>query len=301
MSISDAISLVQTLQIKLNRLLDCIRTMRRVVVALSGGVDSSVVAAAAHQTLGTNALAVTAHSPSVAQSDRFDASRIAQLIGIEHVIINTAEFSNPKYIKNDGSRCYYCKTELYDQIQAIYPAAQGWTVLSGANLDDLGDFRPGLLAAAEHAVRHPLQEAGLTKAEVRELARSWHLPVADKPASPCLSSRLAPGVPATPDRTARIEAAEKWLIDNGLFNVRVRLHADELVRLEIPIDQIQKLVEPAVREALIASFSQWGFRFITLDLEGFRSGSLNQLIQLDMRQRFAPAEVIKEHASTTRS
>lgn len=263
--------------------------MESVAVAFSGGVDSAVVAKAAYLALGEAAVAVTAHSPSVAQQERDDASRIARQIGIRHVIIRTEEFSNAAYLQNDGSRCYHCKTELYEQIVQQAPVLQVKYIVSGANLDDQGDYRPGLMAAKEHAVRHPLQEAGFTKADVRELAREWKLPIWDKPASPCLSSRLVPGLAVTPERTKRIEAAEAYLRGLGLREFRVRLHEGELARIEIRPEEMAPLCEPAQRQALTDKFLSLGFRFVTLDLLGFRSGSMNELIPLETRRRFQPA------------
>jgi pyridinium-3,5-biscarboxylic acid mononucleotide sulfurtransferase len=163
----------------------------------------------------------------------------------------------------------------------------GATVIcSGANLDDQGDYRPGLKAAAEHRVRHPLQEVGFTKADVRALARHWGLPTWDKPASPCLSSRLAPGVEVTVERTGRVEAAEAYLKELGLRECRVRLHEGELARIEVPADAISRLAAPEIREALATKLRELGFQFITLDLEGFRSGSLNSLVSLEVKRRF---------------
>jgi uncharacterized protein len=261
--------------------------MGRVAVAFSGGVDSAVVAKAAHLALGENAVAITADSPSVARSELADASRVAGQIGIRHRIVKTDEFADPDYIRNDGTRCYFCKSELYSQIEAILPDLGNPVVCSGANLDDRGDYRPGLTAASEHHVRHPLQETGCTKADVRALARHWGLPVWNKPASPCLSSRLAPGVTVTVERTARVEAAERYLHEFGLSECRVRLHEGELARIEVPAAELARLAEPAVREGLVARLRDLGFRFVTLDLEGFRSGSLNALISLDTRRLFA--------------
>src|SRR6476620_1371099 len=210
---------------KADRLLAVLRSFGDgVAVAFSGGIDSTVIAKAAHLALGDRAVAVTADSPSVARTELEDARRLAALIGIRHEVIRTAEFDNPDYQRNDGSRCYHCKSELYDQILARLPELGVGTICSGANLDDQGDYRPGLVAAAERRVRHPLQEAGFTKADVRALAREWGLPTWDKPASPCLSSRLAPGVAVTPERTSRVEAEEALLRSLGLRDCRVRLH-----------------------------------------------------------------------------
>jgi pyridinium-3,5-biscarboxylic acid mononucleotide sulfurtransferase len=258
-----------------------------VAVAFSGGIDSTLVAKAAAIAIGDRAVAVTADSASVPRSELAEANRIAAEIGIRHVIIATNEFEHPDYQRNDGSRCYHCKSELYDQIIARLPSLGLATVCSGANLDDRGDYRPGLTAAAERQVRHPLQEAEFTKADVRALAREWDLPNWDKPASPCLSSRLAPGLAVTPERTGRVEAAEAYLKSLGLRDCRVRLHEGELARVEVPISEIARLAEPSTRTALSRKFRELGFRFITLDLEGFRSGSLNDLVSLEIKGRYS--------------
>lgn len=256
-------------------------------VAFSGGVDSAVVARAAFEALGGQAVAVTADSPSVARAELEQARRTAGLIGIRHHILATGEFDNPDYRKNDGARCYFCKDELYSRIEALLPQLGVSVICSGANTEDAGDYRPGLRAAAEHRVRHPLQEAGLGKAEVRALARQWRLEVWDKPASPCLSSRIAPGVPATAERAAMIERAEAYLRSLGLRECRVRLHEGELARIEVPPMEISRLASPEVCEALARHLRSLGLRFITLDLEGFRSGSMNELVPLEVRSQFA--------------
>jgi uncharacterized protein len=270
-----------------DRLLAALAAMPGAAVALSGGVDSSVVAKAAVLALGERAVAVTADSPSVARAELDDARRVAALVGIRHVVVATDEFDNPAYVRNDGSRCYHCKSTLYDEVLARLPQLGVGVVCSGANVDDAGDYRPGLVAAAERHVRHPLQEAGLGKANVRALARHWGLPVWDKPASPCLSSRMAPGVAVTRERTARVEAAEAHLRALGLRECRVRLHEGELARVEVPAAELARLADPAVREPLAARLKELGFRYVTLDLEGFRSGSLNELVSLDVRRRYA--------------
>src|SRR5262249_11487315 len=196
---------------KHDRLLDVLRGLGGVAVAFSGGIDSTVVARAAALALGDRAVAVTADSPSVPRAEIEDAERLARAIGIRPHFLPPEEVDDPGYARNDGTRCYYCKSELYSRVEALLPGLGVSVVCSGANLDDRGDYRPGLTAAAEHQVRHPLQEAGFTKADVRALARAWGLPTWDKPASPCLSSRLAPGVEVTRKRTARVEAAEEDL------------------------------------------------------------------------------------------
>lgn len=270
---------------KRDRLLAILRAYGRVVVAFSGGIDSTVVAQAARVALGENAEAVTADSPSVPRSEIAEARALAKRIGIAHRVVATDEFADPNYVRNDGTRCYFCKDELYTRIEQLLPEL-GAVICSGANLDDQGDYRPGLKAAAEHHVKHPLQEAGFTKADVRELARYWDLPTWDKPASPCLSSRLAPGVEVTVERTGRIEAAEAYLKSLGLRECRVRLHEGELARIEVPASAISQLANADVRETLAAKLRELGFQFITLDLEGFRSGSLNSLVSLEVKRLF---------------
>lgn len=261
--------------------------MPGVAVAFSGGIDSTVVARAAYEALDERAIAVTADSASVPRAEIDDARRLAALIGIRHRVVTTHEFDDPAYRRNDGSRCYHCKSELYDTIIELLPELGVTIICSGANLDDMGDYRPGLKAAAERHVRHPLQEAGFTKADVRALAQYWGLPTWDKPASPCLSSRLAPGLPVTPERTARIEAAEVYLKQLGLRDCRVRLHEGELARIEVPAGDIARLAQAEIREALAQRLRQLGFAFITLDLEGFRTGSLNTMLSLEMKTLFA--------------
>jgi uncharacterized protein len=279
--------LTPDLAAKRDALLALLQRLGRTAVAFSGGIDSTVVAMAAQLALGAEAVAVTADSPSVPRAEIADARRLAAQIGIRHVVIQTHEFADANYVRNDGSRCYYCKSELYTQIDRLLPSLGVPSICSGANLDDQGDYRPGLKAAAEHAVRHPLQEAGFTKLDVRALALAWGLPTWDKPASPCLSSRLAPGVQVTPERTARVEAAETYLRQFGYREFRVRLHEGELARIEVPLEALPRFAEPRFREELTGHLKRLGFRFVTLDLEGFRTGSLNALVSLDLKRQFA--------------
>ena len=271
---------------KRDRLLAILADWPGVAVALSGGIDSTVVARAAWQALGERAVAVTADSPSVPRSELAAASEIARTIGIRHIVVATHEFENPDYLKNDGTRCYHCKSELYSQVEQLLPQLGVPIMASGANLDDQGDYRPGLTAAAEHAVRHPLQEAGFTKADVRAVARHWGLSTWDKPAAPCLSSRLAPGLAVTPERTRRIEEAEAFLRSLGLRDCRVRYHEGDLARIEVPLAEVARLAAIPLRDQLTREFHRLGFRFITLDLDGFRSGNLNELVPLELKSRF---------------
>ena len=275
------------LEARRERLLHILRGLPGTAVAFSGGVDSAVVAKAAFLALGDRAIAMTSDSPSVPRSELAAARELAALIGIRHEVLPTTEFDDPAYRRNAGDRCYFCKSELYTRIESRLDSLGLTEVCSGANLDDLGDYRPGLTAAAEHRVRHPLQEAGFTKSHVRELARHWDLPVWDKPASPCLSSRLAPGLEVTPERTLRVEKAEAYLKSLGLRDGRVRYHEGDLARVEVPADEIARLLDADVRQSLSAALPGIGFRFVSLDLDGFRSGSLNGLVSLELKSRYS--------------
>ena len=279
-----------TLDAKRDALLELLRSHGGVAVAFSGGIDSTVVAAAAHRALGPRTVAVTADSPSVPRAEIAEARAIAQRIGIAHRVVKTREFDDPAYLRNDGARCFFCKSELYTRIEEILPELGVDIVCSGANLDDLGDYRPGLNAAAEHHIRHPLQEAGFTKADVRALAKEWNLPTWDKPASPCLSSRLVPGLAVTPERTRRVEEAEAYLHGLGLRELRVRLHEGELARIEVPLSSVARLAETGVREALVGKCKELGFRYVTLDLEGFRTGNLTDLVAVETKRLYAMRE-----------
>lgn len=268
------------------RLVGLVAGWRRVAVAFSGGVDSAVVAKAAQLGLADAAVAVTAVSPSLASGELETARSIAATIGIRHEVLRTEEFGRAGYVANAPNRCYFCKTELYERIGRERQRLGFEVIANGANLDDRGDHRPGMRAAAEHAVRSPLIEAGLTKADVRELARRWGLPIWDKPASPCLSSRVAYGVEVTPERVARIDAAERFLRGEfGLRELRVRTEANDLARIEVPTAALPRLVE--AREQVVERLRSLGFRYVTIDLEGFRSGSLNAVVPLEALVRLS--------------
>jgi uncharacterized protein len=259
---------------QLDRLHDVLAGTGGVVVAYSGGIDSTLVAAVAGRALGPRALAVTAVSPSLPPGEAEQAGRLAAELGIAHRTVRTHETDSPAYLANGTDRCYHCKTELYDVLAVVAAEAGGVTVVSGANADDLGDFRPGLRAAAEHGVRHPLVEVGMTKAEVREAARSLDIPTWDKPASACLSSRIAFGVTISVDMLSKVGRAERLLKDLGFTQCRVRVH-DDLARVEVEVADLERLAEPGVREQVVGALKALGYRYVTLDLEGFRSGSMN--------------------------
>jgi uncharacterized protein len=268
---------------KRDALLKALGKLESCAVAFSGGVDSAVVAKAAAVALGDAAVAVTGTSASLAEGELEAAEQLAQLIGIRHIVIATDELSRPDYLKNAPDRCYHCKTELYTQLEELLPKLGVKAIVNGANADDLGDYRPGMQAATEHRIHSPLADCGITKAEVRELAAAWGLPVWDKPATPCLSSRIAYGEEVTPDRLAMIDRAEQFLRSRGLVNLRVRYHRGDLARIEVPLADLPRLCDAEFRRQLTAELRQLGFKFVTLDLEGFRSGSLNQLVQITSR------------------
>lgn len=264
------------------RLVQTIAEVGSCAVAFSGGVDSSVVAKAAQLALGDKAIAVTGRSASVSQTDLSEAAKVAKEIGMRHLLVDTHEGEREAYIRNESDRCFHCKTELYSIIDRVMEEQQINTLLNGANVDDQGDHRPGMIAAKNYEVRSPLIECGINKQMVRQLAQHWNLPVWDRPASPCLASRIAYGEQVTPARLKMIEQAEAFLRDHGLHEFRVRYHRDDLARVEVPLDKIAELADPKLRDELVATFQQIGFRYITIDLEGFRSGNLNQLVSLEL-------------------
>jgi uncharacterized protein len=264
------------------RLVSLLASFERCAVAYSGGVDSAVVAMAAHLALGEHAVAVTAASESLASGELEAAAALARQIGIRHEVLRTAEIDNPLYVRNAPDRCYHCKTELYIELAAFSVNWGGAVMVNGANADDVGDYRPGMTAATEHAVRSPLVECGINKAEVRQLAADWGLPVWDKPASPCLSSRIAYGEAVTPERLRAIDQAEQLLRELGLREVRVRYHRGDLARIEVPAEAIPAIATPATRERLMHELRGLGFKYVTLDLAGFASGSLNAVLPVEV-------------------
>ncbi len=247
--------------------------MGSAIVAFSAGVDSTFVAAAAADVLGDRALAVTGVSPSIPQSEVEEAKQLARQIGIRHVLLGTSEMDRPGYVENTALRCYHCKTELYSLLEEM-AQREGYTCLvDGCNMDDLGDHRPGRIAAKEHRVRSPLIEAGLTKAEIRALSRARGLPTWDKPAMACLSSRIPYGTPITIEALDQIGAAEAFLRGLGLRQLRVRHHGD-VARIEVDPASFAAIVEH--RDRIVRRLKNLGYKYVALDLAGFRSGSMNE-------------------------
>lgn len=276
------------LERKLDELRALITGFERVVVAYSGGVDSAFVLKVAHDCLGPGARAFTARSPSMMQLELDEAIALARSLGVEHEIVQTRELERPGYVENSPSRCYHCKSELFDATAVAAGRFAPAVVLDGFNADDLRDHRPGHRAAAEHDVRHPLAEVGLTKAEIRALSRQLGLPTWQKPQLACLASRVPYGTPVTEQRLSKIEHVEASLRRLGFFDVRARLvsGSDDLVRIEVGETELERLVSAAVRPEVVRAAHEAGFRFVTLDLEGFRSGRMNEglgLVQLGKR------------------
>ena len=282
---------VESLQRDAQRLIDWLAPHRQLVVAFSGGVDSSVVVAAALRAGLDRLVAVTADSPSVPRWQLDLARQVAQRLSVEHLVIPTTEVGRADYQRNDERRCFFCKQTLYETIQRVivgHFSEDAAAIASGTNAEDLGDYRPGIEAGRHRGVLTPLAELGFGKQRVRQLAEHFELPNHDLPASPCLASRIAYGIEVTPERLSRIERAENLLRRHGFREVRVRLHADELARIEVGQEERSRYCELDQNGDLSRQFREFGFRFVTLDMEGFQSGSLNRAIvsiQLPHRER----------------
>lgn len=275
---------MNSLESKLQRLRESFDAMRSVMVAFSGGVDSTFVLRVAQEVVPGRVLALTTTSPTMPEDDRLNAVAIARAFGIRHLIVESDELQIPGYAGNPVNRCYLCKHNLFRVCSEKARELGIETIVDGLNLDDLHDYRPGIKAAAEMAVRHPLVEAELTKAEIRELSRSLGLPTWDRPASPCLSSRFPYGTKITLDGLSKVERGEKVLRSLGFNIARVRYHG-EVARIEVEAGELGRFADAAVREAVDRQLREIGFRFVTLDLRGFRSGSLNEGIQTAQSSR----------------
>jgi len=273
------------LAVKQTRLLQRLYDFGRVAVAFSGGVDSSVVAKAAWEACGENAVALTAISPSLASGEYETAAAVASQIGLPHELIKTQEFENPAYVRNAPDRCFHCKDELYSQLEGLRDRFRFDVILNGANLDDRGDHRPGMRAARDHGVDSPLLACRFDKQDVRELARHWELPVWDKPASPCLSSRIAYGLEVTPERVRRVDAAEQYLKQRLAVRVlRVRHLEHDAASIELPSPALL-LSDSDLLSEVTTYLQSLGFREVRVDGDGFRSGRLNDVIPVNQLQK----------------
>lgn len=251
--------------------------MQSVLVAYSGGVDSAYLALISTQELGENAVCITGISPSVSQKQREQAVEIANDFKFNFQIVETDEMLDPNYQSNPNNRCYFCKTELYGKLSTIAAEKKIEFVLDGANVDDRKDYRPGRQAATENSVRSPLIEVGLNKLEIRELSKKHNLPTWSQPSSPCLSSRIAYGVPVTIERLSKVERGEEIVRHLGFREFRVRVH-DELARIEIAPEEMSNALDINVAERLAKEFRRIGFKYVTLDLHGYRSGAMNEVL-----------------------
>ncbi len=267
------------LQAKYDRLVETIRALESAIVAFSGGVDSTFLARATRDALGIRALLVTADSETYPEAELAETRRLAELLGMRHVVIETRELDNPDYAKNPPNRCFFCKEELFTKLKQVAEREGVAHLIYGANMDDLGDHRPGMQAARQMGVGAPLIEAGLTKAEIRELSRELGLPTWDKPSFACLSSRFPYGDQITAEKLRQVDAAEAFLRSLGFRQFRVR-HHDRLARIEVPLQEIPRLWEEGRHDKIVARFREIGYLYVAVDLLGFRSGSMNEMLTL---------------------
>jgi pyridinium-3,5-biscarboxylic acid mononucleotide sulfurtransferase len=269
----------ERLREKEQQLFSALSQLRRVIVAFSGGTDSAYLAWAASRVLGPDAIAMTADSASLPESHKRDAEAFVARYGIAHEYVVTREFDNPDYVRNAPDRCFHCKDELFTRLEQVARERGFEHIVYGVNQDDLGDYRPGQGAARQHRVDAPLADAALTKAEIRELSRLAGLPTWDRPASACLSSRIPYGTPVTIENVKTVEAGEEQIKSLGFRQFRVRFHG-EVVRIEVAPDELPKALDLEMARRFTAIFKALGFRYVTLDLEGYRQGSLNEVLNL---------------------
>jgi uncharacterized protein len=268
---------------KLARLKDILKDMGSVLVAYSGGVDSTFLAVTAQEVLGKNSLAVFAASPVAPPMEKEEAGDLAHNVGLRFKIIESNEMSNPDFVANPPERCYYCKRELYSELKPIAKAEGLKWIADGTNADDLHDFRPGRKASAEAGIRSPLLEAGLTKTEIRQLSHAKSLPTWDRPASPCMASRIPYGIPVTAETLNKIARGEQYLHSLGLRQLRLRHHGD-IARIELDPEDMAKIITPEIRQDIVTHLKALGYKYVALDLTGYRIGSLNEVLNLAVRE-----------------
>ena len=256
--------------------------MGSVLVAFSAGVDSTFLVKVAYEVLGPGALAVTGRSVTLASSELEESRALAEQIGIRHIIVDTDEIADESFGNNPPNRCYFCKNELYTVLSRVASQEEMAVIVDGSNADDVGDHRPGMQAARELGVRSPLMETGMTKEDIRTLSKSFGLPTWDKPAQACLSSRFPYGDRITPEKIAQVEKAEASLRELGFRQLRVR-HHDRIARIEVPKADVARLVDEEISEQVIARMKEAGFTYVTIDLEGFRSGSMNEVLTAERK------------------
>jgi pyridinium-3,5-biscarboxylic acid mononucleotide sulfurtransferase len=272
------VELPRELSVKRDRLIELLRSYGSCAVAYSGGLDSTVLAKAAQLALSERAVAVTGTSPSMPADQLAEATRLARQIGIRHELVATGELAVAAYYTNDADRCYHCKNELFACVEEVAQRSNVAVIVEGSNSDDMVDYRPGLKAVQERNVKSPLAQCDLTKGEIRALAQAWGLSPWDKPASPCLSSRIAYGEQVTAERLSMIDQAEQFLRRLGFQPLRVRYHKDDVARIEVAVEQLPKFADHWLRSEVIAYLKTLGFKYVAVDLQGFRSGSMNAVL-----------------------